>query len=222
MIFQQLRNYTGCTGHRTPTHTHTHVYLHTYTHKHLAAHCRKFNADVCILIIFYSIRAYVFTCVCLCLYFNTAHNFVRSMFLLLWKTPAPDWARTGLGSGIGIVCSLLPSSHKQPQRAAAADMTPAAAACACSFFYVAKCRTLLTALHRFSKFSCFKSFLLNLFHNFHKQFMLLKFIFTIYVINTIYKFTGQVLALTISIFWCRCGDVFYVICIVIDLSLVFW
>lgn len=33
---------------------------------------------------------------CVCLYFNTAHNFVRSMFLLLWKTPAPglgkNWA----------------------------------------------------------------------------------------------------------------------------------
>lgn len=143
--------------HRTQDpNTHTLTYISIHTHKHLAAHCRKFNADVCILIIFYNIRAYVFVCVCLCLYFNTAHNFVRSMFLLLWKTPASDWARTGLGSGIGIVCSLLSSSHKQPQRAAAADMTPApTAACACSFFYVAKCKMLLTALHRFSKFSCF-------------------------------------------------------------------
>lgn len=141
-----------------------------------------------------------YVCVYLSLYFNTAHNFVRSMFLLLWKTPAPEWARTGLGSGIGIVCSLLPSSHKQPQRAPAADMTPAPTACACSFFYVAKCKTLITALHRFSMFSCFKSRLLNLFHNFHKEFMLCKLIFTIYVINTIYKFTGQVLALMISIF----------------------
>lgn len=160
-------------------------------------------------------------CVCVCI--STLHII---LYVLCFYYYEKHRLRIGQELGLDLVSvsfvAFFPrhtSNHNEQQQLIWHQQQQPARA---RLFYVAKCRTLLTALHRFSKFSCFKSFLLNLFHNFHKQFMLLKFIFTIYVINTIYKFTGQVLALTISIFWCRCGDVFYVICIVIDLSLVFW
>lgn len=162
MIFQQLRNYTGCTGHRTPTHTYIYIHTHTLAHTQtLSFTYTGWNVMQMYAYKLYSIT-YVYLYTCMCLYFNSSHNFVRSMFLLLWKTPAPDWARTGLGFGIGIVCSL-PSSQATTMSSSSWYDTSRSSLRVLVFFYVAKLKTLTTGSQLMSPFSCLQALFPNSF-----------------------------------------------------------
>lgn len=137
-----------------PQHTLIFTYIHTHTRTHTQTLSFTYTGRNLMQMYAYKLYSitYVYLYTCMCLYFNTSHHFVRSMFLLLWKTPAPDWARTGLGFGIGIVCSL-PSSQATTMSSSSWYDTSRSSLRVLVFFYVAKFKTLTTGTQFMSSFS---------------------------------------------------------------------